>query len=209
MNFASCANANNGYKHLILFFISENVIVCQCSENAILLTVRKEGPNTGRQFYKCSKPQGTGCDFFLWADASTSNSSAAGPHPTFNAPGDRGMTFRQPIVPRQQHDDNSETSCECGEPAKQLTVQKEGPNQGRQFFACAKPREAQCNFFQWSDEAGTSGGGGFPQNSRERFGGGSRGRGRGRGQGKGRGRAESSSNESKKRKCSNCGQEGK
>ncbi|XP_066952227.1 DNA topoisomerase 3-alpha-like [Macrobrachium rosenbergii] len=46
----------------------ENAIVCTCNEDAILLTVRKEGPNTGRQFYKCAKPQGTGCNFFLWAD---------------------------------------------------------------------------------------------------------------------------------------------
>ncbi|XP_071455278.1 DNA topoisomerase 3-alpha [Hetaerina americana] len=42
-------------------------IVCQCGQNALKLTVRKAGPNTGRQFYKCSQGQGGGCDFFLWA----------------------------------------------------------------------------------------------------------------------------------------------
>lgn len=188
------------------FDFSDSVIVCQCNESAILLTVRKEGPNTGRQFYKCGKPQGTGCEFFVWADASTSSSSGPGSNP--NSRGGGGETnFRQPNPPRRQQDDNSETCCECGEPAKLLTVHKEGPNQGRQFYVCDKPREAQCKFFLWSDEAGPSGGGGFAQDSRERFGGGGS---RGRGRGRGRGRAESSSNEPRKaRKCGNCGQEGK
>ena len=38
------------------------------------LTVHKEGPNTGRQFYSCSKPRGEGCSFFQWADEGSSNS---------------------------------------------------------------------------------------------------------------------------------------
>lgn len=180
--------------------------MCKCNENAVQLTVRKEGPNTGRQFYKCPKPQGAGCDFFLWADAS--NSSTSAPPPT------RDANNRQPAFQSQQRDDNSETCCGCGEPAKILTVQKEGPNQGRQFYACAKPREAQCGFFQWADESSANGGG-FAQDSNNRFGGGARydgggGGSRGRGRGRGRGRAnESSNNESRKaRKCGSCGQEG-
>lgn len=77
-------------------------IMCKCHETAIQLTVRKEGPNKGkwgwylshsrninvlhthtslillailgRLFYKCAKPQGSGCDFFLWAsDSETQN----------------------------------------------------------------------------------------------------------------------------------------
>nr|XP_002732450.2 PREDICTED: DNA topoisomerase 3-alpha-like [Saccoglossus kowalevskii] len=42
-----------------------NAIVCNCGNDAIILTVRKEGPNCGRQFYKCD---GGGCNFFLWAE---------------------------------------------------------------------------------------------------------------------------------------------
>ena len=38
---------------------------CNCGE-AKLVTVKKEGPNTGRQFYACAKPQGSQCDFFCW-----------------------------------------------------------------------------------------------------------------------------------------------
>ena len=38
---------------------------CNCGE-AKLVTVKKEGPNTGRKFYACAKPQGSQCDFFCW-----------------------------------------------------------------------------------------------------------------------------------------------
>ncbi|KAJ8251809.1 hypothetical protein GJAV_G00225660 [Gymnothorax javanicus] len=40
-------------------------IVCNCGEEAVLLTVRKDGPNQGRQFFKCNAGS---CQFFLWAD---------------------------------------------------------------------------------------------------------------------------------------------
>lgn len=30
--------------------------------------VIKDGPNKGRPFYCCSKPQSQGCGFFKWAD---------------------------------------------------------------------------------------------------------------------------------------------
>uniref|UniRef100_A0A0L8FQI7 DNA topoisomerase n=1 Tax=Octopus bimaculoides TaxID=37653 RepID=A0A0L8FQI7_OCTBM len=49
-------------------------IVCGCNVDAILLTVRKEGPNTGRQFYKCNSST---CDFFLWADQSSSSTTSS------------------------------------------------------------------------------------------------------------------------------------
>merc|ERR1719300_285776 len=43
-------------------------------------------------------------------------------------------------------------NCNCGNKAIQRTVQKDGPNKGREFFVCGKPRDEQCNFFQWSDQ---------------------------------------------------------
>jgi len=33
-----------------------------------------------------------------------------------------------------------------------LTVHKEGPNKGRQFYGCPKGMNSTCNFFQWADE---------------------------------------------------------
>ena len=32
-------------------------------------TTRKAGPNQGRDFFVCMKPQESRCDFFIWADA--------------------------------------------------------------------------------------------------------------------------------------------
>ena len=39
-----------------------------------------------------------------------------------------------------------------------LTVVKDGPNKGRPFYGCSKPRDSSCGFFMWADNAseGTS-----------------------------------------------------
>lgn len=36
------------------------------------------------------------------------------------------------------------------------TVSKEGPNKGRPFYCCAKPRGQGCDFFEWGDTAESS-----------------------------------------------------
>lgn len=36
-------------------------------------------------------------------------------------------------------------------PAKIVVVKKQGPNKGRQFYACSKPQVEQCDFFEWAD----------------------------------------------------------
>ena len=62
--------------------------------------------------------------------------------------------------------------CSCGEEAVERTVQKDGPNKGRQFFVCPKPRDQQCQFFEWSSN--------LPEDSVRSFSSrGGRGRGRG------------------------------
>lgn len=43
----------------------------------IRFTVRKDGPNKGREFYKC--PKQPPCNFFEWADGVNQNSSFGGP----------------------------------------------------------------------------------------------------------------------------------
>lgn len=40
--------------------------------------------------------------------------------------------------------------CNCGDEAVERTVQKDGPNKGKQFFVCGKPRDQQCQYFEWS-----------------------------------------------------------
>ncbi|TKY85865.1 hypothetical protein EX895_005406 [Sporisorium graminicola] len=48
--------------------------------------------------------------------------------------------------------------CLCGEAAAERTTNKAGPNQGRRFFACAKPMgdPGKCDFFDWADSADSS-----------------------------------------------------
>ncbi|KAK7827395.1 hypothetical protein U0070_026601 [Myodes glareolus] len=141
-----------------------NSVTCNCGQEALLLTVRKQGPNQGRQFYKCS---GGGCNFFLWADSShptgggppTSASRLPGNSVGWLSASDSNMDG----FGSHDSDSDGNTSCLCGQPVVTRTVQKDGPNKGRQFHTCAKPREQQCGFFQWVDENVAPGGRGKAQ----------------------------------------------
>ncbi|XP_062444554.1 DNA topoisomerase 3-alpha isoform X2 [Rhea pennata] len=140
-----------------------NAVMCNCGNEAVLLTVRKEGPNKGRQFYKCSAST---CNFFLWADQqSEDRGNTALPSSVPSQPfGGRGQTgFQNPgggegrgLELFGSNSSNSggggSTVCKCDQPAITRTVQKDGPNKGRQFHTCSKPRDQQCGFFQWADE---------------------------------------------------------
>ncbi|KAM9695205.1 DNA topoisomerase 3-alpha isoform 2-T2 [Trichechus inunguis] len=128
-----------------------NSVTCNCGHEALKLTVRKEGPNQGRQFYKCSRGS---CSFFLWADDSPPG--PAGPPSTARHPGGSlgcspGSGSHLDGLSRPG-DGSGGTSCLCSQPAVTWTVQKDGPNKGRQFHTCSKPREQQCGFFQWADK---------------------------------------------------------
>lgn len=182
--------------------------MCNCNADAALRTVRKEGPNTGRQFYCCAKGQNE-CGFFLWADAATESGTDPAPF----------TSNRQPTAAFRSADPvagSSDVRCACGEPAKSLTVQKPGPTQGRPFYACAKPRESQCNFFQWADQDATGPTNYAANNAMaappSRAGASRGGRGGASRAGASRGRATSKTTTDgppKKRKCGQCGQEGK
>ncbi|NXO01935.1 TOP3A topoisomerase, partial [Rhinopomastus cyanomelas] len=158
-----------------------NAVVCNCGVEALLLTVRKEGPNQGRKFYKCSTST---CNFFLWADEQPEDRSNAaswgsaspqpftGRRPTgFQRPRGRGPEL---FGNNSSSDSGGSTMCKCNQPAITRTVQKDGPNKGRQFHSCPKPREQQCSFFQWADEnvlpgpAGDASGNHFDSSSQSR-----------------------------------------
>lgn len=73
------------------------------------------------------------------------------------------------IVPSKRRVDDASAlggrRCECDLTAVRKTVQKDGPNQGRAFWACPSSKSAQCGFFEWDDEpvgawAGDGNGGG-------------------------------------------------
>ena len=80
---------------------------CECHVNGTLLTVRKEGPNKDRQFYKCGN-EGK-CNFFQWADEEPRSNSGAS---------------------------SSGAKCNCNVNGLLLTVRKDGPNKDRQFYKC-------------------------------------------------------------------------
>eukprot|EP00057_Strongylocentrotus_purpuratus_P016863 XP_011671337.1 PREDICTED: DNA topoisomerase 3-alpha [Strongylocentrotus purpuratus] len=223
---------------------TSNAVVCSCGQDAVQLTVRKEGPNQGRQFFKC---QSGGCNFFLWSEENTENTSTPdlgntgrnNTSPSFSggfdtpATGLNGMADRSSGYGTDGGDQGSSTNvwgevmCQCNAAAVQRTVQKEGPNQGRQFYVCGKPRDKQCSYFQWADEEPKSdgGGGGFKGSSNFSRGGGSAGGqaknwssssfqggrdGRGRGGGGGGRGGGGGGGQGKRRKptCSICHEEG-
>ncbi|ELT93762.1 hypothetical protein CAPTEDRAFT_193082 [Capitella teleta] len=112
-----------------------------------------QAPPSRRPFYACSKSQddSSKCNFFLWADnqeptTQRSNDSGFSTLKYYNNPGGNRTSAITGAG-------DGSVSCQCGQEGKLLTVQKVGPNQGRQFYACPKPRGQGCNFFQWGDDA--------------------------------------------------------
>lgn len=117
---------------------------CRCGLEAKRLTVKKEGPNFGRSFFKCPQEQDEKrCRFFEWSDA-----TSPGPESVTTPPAADGA------VPPQ-----SQVLCKCGLPPRRQTVKKEGPNLGRDFLKCA---EDKCAFFQWADSEPEQSPGGLP-----------------------------------------------
>ncbi|XP_058510330.1 DNA topoisomerase 3-alpha [Solea solea] len=138
---------------------NSDAIVCNCGQDALLLTVRKDGPNQGRQFYKCNAGS---CNFFLWADQPNQPGAPQSqglprplPAPVQTPRPSLGFsnTFGGGQGPEGGDGGHAgQTMCNCNETAVTRTVQKDGPNKGRIFHTCGKPREQQCGFFQWADE---------------------------------------------------------
>ncbi|KAM6904896.1 DNA topoisomerase 3-alpha [Xenentodon cancila] len=132
-----------------------DAIVCNCGQDAVLLTVRKDGPNQGRQFYKCNSGS---CNFFLWADQPSqqgvlqSRGPSLSPNPSGASLGfgNTSGSGRGKEAGASAH--AGQTTCNCNEICVTRTVQKDGPNKGRTFHTCGKPRDQQCGFFQWADE---------------------------------------------------------
>ncbi|XP_019744278.1 DNA topoisomerase 3-alpha [Hippocampus comes] len=156
---------------------NSDVIVCNCGVDAILLIVRKEGPNQGRQFYKCNSGA---CNFFLWADqpshqGALQNHWPPPPPQRPPPPPSQFLAIRNTVGAGGGAPNGGAGGlmCNCNEATVTRTVQKDGPNKGRVFHTCGKPRDQQCNFFQWADEnLLAQGGGPFNSNS----GGGKKGR---------------------------------
>ncbi|XP_027251475.1 protein ZGRF1 isoform X4 [Cricetulus griseus] len=48
---------------------------------------------------------------------------------------------------------NNSLSCHHNQAAKLVMVKREGPNKGRLFYTCDRPKGNQCKFFKWLEEA--------------------------------------------------------
>ncbi|XP_011691377.1 PREDICTED: DNA topoisomerase 3-alpha-like [Wasmannia auropunctata] len=134
-------------------------IKCYCDKTAIQLTVRKDGPTKGRLFYKCSnKLQGKGgCKFFFWAsDSAKAQVNTANKQSSSVSNLDRNNTDHLSRAGTSNNDlgntSANDVTCNCDQLAIKLTVHKDGPNKGRQFYGCPKGRNIGCNFFKWADE---------------------------------------------------------
>lgn len=121
------------------------VVTCGCGNPAIPRTVQKEGPNKGRVFYTCAQPKESQCAFFFWADKVEASQNAIA---------------SSPDAPKAVADDGTSAPlCLCGQSAKKLTVNKNGPTFGRVFWKCQQT--PQCKYFMWDDarvESDASGG---------------------------------------------------
>lgn len=109
---------------------------CRCSQEAVRLVVKKEGPTCGKAFFKCPRPQDQKpCRFFEWEEV-----PIQGPEPQAEG------AAKAPEA--------SGSKCRCGLEAMRLVVKKEGPNCGKAFLKCARPAaEERCSFFAWEAEA--------------------------------------------------------
>ncbi|XP_069834595.1 5'-3' DNA helicase ZGRF1 isoform X2 [Dendropsophus ebraccatus] len=62
------------------------------------------------------------------------------------------MSFYTSSGDETNRKDSAAPLCLHQQRAKLVMVRKEGPNQGRFFYACDAPKASQCNFFKWLNE---------------------------------------------------------
>uniref|UniRef100_A0A0R3TMM9 DNA topoisomerase n=1 Tax=Rodentolepis nana TaxID=102285 RepID=A0A0R3TMM9_RODNA len=120
-----------------------NPIVCSCGIPARLLTVRKDGPNQGKKFYKCGDTSDV-CKFFLWQDSSPGSFTSN----AITVSADSGLGSN-----------SGEVVCTCGLPAVRRTVNQATSNRGRQFYVCPNSAPGSsdgCRFFQWADNTASN-----------------------------------------------------
>lgn len=132
---------------------------------AALRVVHKDGENKGRQFYTCSLPRETKCNFFevkngkqlismalcsseyklqqyVWSLLSMSDVSLQLVNKEI---------FLFCFFALLQWADSHFPFCHHGKHSLMRTVLKLGPNNGRNFYTCSLIKGKQCGFFQWAE----------------------------------------------------------
>ncbi|KAJ1988705.1 DNA topoisomerase 3-alpha [Coemansia sp. RSA 1358] len=122
--------------------------LCVCGIVSVQRVTVKEGPNKGRSFFVCSKPQDVRCDFFQWVDQPSTSSG-------FSNPNTNGQSYRQPSPSIYSSVDEDSAivkpKCRCGLYAKLKQKLAGGPNQGREYYLCTREYNG-CGFVCWKDE---------------------------------------------------------
>ncbi|WWD00560.1 hypothetical protein V866_007495 [Kwoniella sp. B9012] len=130
---------------------------CECDLPAVSRTVQKaDSPHVGRQFWTCSKPQSEQCGYFEWVDEGGNASNSGGGS---SARGRPPAKRQRPSSRNDNRGNDEDVRCNCDLEARFGTVNKEGPNKGRQYWACPNNPKASCKFFQWADGDDTTAGG--------------------------------------------------
>ncbi|CDW56295.1 DNA topoisomerase [Trichuris trichiura] len=101
--------------------------LCHCAQPSAMRTCRN-GANAGRDYFACAT---SSCRFFSWKDLNSPATSQ-----------------------RATRTDSNPVMCNCGLECSLLTVRKEGPNKGRNFYSCSKAPSERCRFFLWADISG-------------------------------------------------------
>ncbi|DAZ94738.1 TPA: hypothetical protein N0F65_011554 [Lagenidium giganteum] len=110
-------------------------------------TVNRDGTNKGRKFYVCSLSRDEQCDHFDWADAPAGNTQR-----TRSSPVPSSNSAQASPMPTPASGGGSVPSCNGHNlPCVERTVNRDGPNKGRQFYVCSLPRDDQCDHFAWAD----------------------------------------------------------
>lgn len=117
---------------------NKNAAPCpDCGESRLVLRVKKEGPNQGRIFLKCTNKS---CDNFEWYSASGESTSG----------GSQSEQDTELAELRDEIRDVPCPGCEETDGRQAFRVKKAGKNQGRLFVKCR-----HCEHFQWITSAET------------------------------------------------------
>lgn len=120
--------------------VSSSVVV-KCSghnEPCVERTVKKDGPNKGRQFLTCRCSQmDNSCGFFVWKDEAPENTLGS-------------TTSRSTLSVTEV---SNVPKCSGHDVACALRItRKAGRNQNREFYTCSFQGVESCGFFEWKDE---------------------------------------------------------
>ena len=125
-----------------------NVKICKCNTLAVKKMSKSEKSN-GRFYWACPLPKASACQGWIaWVDDEVANT-------TKNV----AISVSKTLIKANNGASSSSSSssnnllCNCGEPAVERTSGSAN-NKDRLYFACSKPRDSQCRYFQWTDEIG-------------------------------------------------------